>query len=216
MCPRAVPQVESKALSPDTAGEPPHPRAAAVARELGLRLRPGKVAAPFDEVTDIVNFDLVVVMDRFDLEAVLREVAVYDALNPGGCYSARVRRIGDWAPPPRAGVASAASFEASRSLRGDVVDPLYGAAPCYQTPAVRRADMRTLTACRESGRRARNGSHLGCCALDPSWLPWAVEGAHASRAVRGHLMRFDVCQSAGQPAVGFEPFGAASLPCASC
>lgn len=134
---RAVPQVESKALSPDTAGEPPHPRAAAVARELGLRLRPGKVAVPFDEVTDIVNFDLVVVMDRFDLEAVLREVAVYDALNPGGCYSARVRRIGDWAPPPRAGVASAASFEASRSLRGDVVDPLYGAAPCFQTRAAR-------------------------------------------------------------------------------
>ena len=87
------------------------------------------MAVPFDEVVDIVNFDLVAVMDRFDLEAVLREVAVYDALNPGGCYSARVRRLCDWAPPPRVSVASAAaSPEASRTLRGDILDPLYGAA----------------------------------------------------------------------------------------
>ena len=119
-------QVDSKALSPDTVGEPPHPRAAAVARELGLRLRPDKVAIPFDEVTDIVNFDLVAVMDRFDLESVLREVSVFDALNPGGCYSARVRRLGDWAPPTRASASTAGSLESSRSLRGDIFDPLYG------------------------------------------------------------------------------------------
>ena len=118
--------MDSKALSPDTVGEPPHPRAAAVARELGLRLRPDKVAIPFDEVTDIVNFDLVAVMDRFDLETVLREVSVFDALNPGGCYSARVRRLGDWAPPPRTSASFAGSVEVSRSLRGDILDPLYG------------------------------------------------------------------------------------------
>ncbi len=110
-------QVESKALSPHTAGEPPHPRAAAVARELGLRLAPDKTAVPFDECVDIVNFDLVVVMDRFDSEALLREVAVFDALNPGGCYCARVRRLGEWAPLRSAD---------ARSLRGDIPDPLYG------------------------------------------------------------------------------------------
>ena len=59
-------QAESKALSPHTAGEPPHPRAVAVARELGLRISAAKTAVPFDEGVDIVHFDLVVVMDRFD------------------------------------------------------------------------------------------------------------------------------------------------------
>lgn len=122
-------QVDSKALSPHTSGEPPHPRAAAVARELGLRLRVDKVAVPFDEGIDIVNHDLVVVMDRFDQEALLRELAVFDALNPGGCYCARVRRLGEWAPLPRPNAAAATNtlHAPTRSLRGDIADPLYGA-----------------------------------------------------------------------------------------
>jgi hypothetical protein len=98
---------------------------------MGVRLCPDKAAVPFDEGVDIVNFDLVVVMDRFDQEALLREVAVYDALNPGGCYCARVRRLGEWAvAPPRADAsASASASDRARILRGDVADPLYGACP---------------------------------------------------------------------------------------
>ena len=207
-------QVDSKALSPHTVGEPPHPRAVAVARELGLRLRPDKVAIPFDEVTDIVNFDLVAVMDRFDLEAVLREVSVFDALNPGGCYSARVRRLGDWAPPPRTSASSAGSLEASRSLRGDILDPLYGML-MRGVPSACLA-LTCLLMCRERGGRTRNGSYMGCRALDPSRLPWPVAGTHSPRSVGRHLVRLHIRKFRGQPAVGFEPVRASAVSCTSC
>lgn len=60
---------------------------------MGIPLRP-RQARVFDEVVDIVNFDLVLVMDRFDHTEVLREVAVLDTINPGGAYSSRVHRLG--------------------------------------------------------------------------------------------------------------------------
>ena len=40
-------------------------RVAAAAEEAGLRLRPRNIRV-FDEVVDIVNFDLVIVLDHFD------------------------------------------------------------------------------------------------------------------------------------------------------
>ena len=44
-------------------------RVAAAAEEAGLQLRPRNVRV-FDEVVDIVNFDLVIVADHFDLTEV--------------------------------------------------------------------------------------------------------------------------------------------------
>ena len=52
-----------------------------------------KMIRPFDDVNDSVNFDLIVVMDRFDHAEVLREVAAYDNIFPGGYYAAKVRRL---------------------------------------------------------------------------------------------------------------------------
>lgn len=53
-------------------------RVAAAAAEAGLQLRPRNVRV-FDEVVDIVNFDLVVVLDHFDLTEV-RSSSMYQLL----------------------------------------------------------------------------------------------------------------------------------------
>jgi protein-tyrosine-phosphatase len=52
-----------------------------------------KTIRAFDDVNDSVNFDLILVMDRFDHAEVLKEVAAYDNIFPGGYYAAKVRRL---------------------------------------------------------------------------------------------------------------------------
>jgi hypothetical protein len=54
---------------------------------------------------------------------VLREVAVFDTINPGGFYAARVKPLGAYAA-----AAPGASHAAPGGLppRGDIADPLYG------------------------------------------------------------------------------------------
>lgn len=59
---------------------------------------PPRTCRVFDECTDIVDADLVLVMDSFDYAALLREVAVFDAINPGGRYSQRVKHVAGFAP----------------------------------------------------------------------------------------------------------------------
>ena len=59
-------QVESASVGPAVAGDH-HARVARVAREAGLALPPRR-ARVFDELVDIVDFDLVLVMDKFDFE----------------------------------------------------------------------------------------------------------------------------------------------------
>ncbi len=208
-------QVDSKALSPHTAGEPPHPRALAVARELGVRLRPDKVAVPFDEGVDIVNFNLVVVMDRFDQEALLREVAVFDALNPGGCYCARVRRLGEWAPPARAS-ASASALDRARSLRGDVVDPLYGnlggeaeTAAIWAAVRVIRAGCRGLL--RELMALALEAGVL--CEEEPALAGDAQQEAHAHDAPHAPQLKMCAFPPAGGAVAALAAAVEASLHC---
>ncbi len=58
---------------------------------------PPRTCRVFDECTDIVDADLVLVMDDFDYHALLREVSVFDAINPDGHYSERVKHIGGFA-----------------------------------------------------------------------------------------------------------------------
>ena len=48
----------------------------------------------FLEVRDPLEYDILLVMDRYDLQATLREVSVLDAISPGSYYSSRVKRIG--------------------------------------------------------------------------------------------------------------------------
>ncbi len=60
-------------------------RVAAAAAEAGLRLRPRNVRV-FDEVVDIVNFDLVLVLDHFDLT----EVSSFTSCNPPQLYAAQM------------------------------------------------------------------------------------------------------------------------------
>ena len=60
-------QVDSASLGPSL---PEHdPRVSRLAREAGLKLAQ-KSQKCFDEVLDIVNYDLILVMDKFDQEEV--------------------------------------------------------------------------------------------------------------------------------------------------
>ena len=59
---------ESASIGP--AADGPHDaRVASVAREAGLALPPREPRV-FDEMRDIVHYDLILVLDKFDLEAV--------------------------------------------------------------------------------------------------------------------------------------------------
>ena len=71
----------------------------------------------FEEVVDAVRYDLILVMDRFDHQEVLREVAILDAINPGGNYSGRVRLLGPFG--------MAARRATPPQVVQDIVDPLY-------------------------------------------------------------------------------------------
>lgn len=66
---------ESASIGP--AADGPHdPRVASVAREAGLPL-PTRQPRVFDELRDIVQYDLVLVMDKFDKEAVRLPAATH-------------------------------------------------------------------------------------------------------------------------------------------
>ncbi|EIE24509.1 hypothetical protein COCSUDRAFT_61938 [Coccomyxa subellipsoidea C-169] len=74
-------------------------------------------ARHFSPEEDIVQFDLVVVMDKFTAADVLREVSVFDTINSTGNYSKRVRRLGEFHP------------ELAKIMTPDgqdIDDPLYG------------------------------------------------------------------------------------------
>jgi protein-tyrosine phosphatase len=86
----------SKASKDYNVGEAPDARAVEVAQELGLQLREGAVARVFDCTSDIVLFDLLLVMDKFNASDVLKEVTVYEAIDKEGRYSYKVRRLGEF------------------------------------------------------------------------------------------------------------------------
>ncbi|BDA51113.1 probable low molecular weight phosphotyrosine protein phosphatase at N-terminal half [Coccomyxa sp. Obi] len=111
-------RVESASVGPAPPGEH-DPRVVATARQARVSLKP-RLPRVFDEVVDIVNFDLVLVLDHFDLTEVIKEVAVLDNINPGGLYAGRVKLLGRYSP-------KAAAFAGPPSLGAeDIPDPLYG------------------------------------------------------------------------------------------
>eukprot|EP00850_Spirogloea_muscicola_P021702 SM000258S09118 [mRNA] locus=s258:23636:26742:- [translate_table: standard] len=104
-------ECESKATQQYNVGEAPDSRAAEVAAEEGLELRQGFQARYYEPARDVVDFDLLLVMDKFNASDVLKEVSVYDTITPGANYSSRVRRLGE--------------FARTRTIK-DIDDPLYG------------------------------------------------------------------------------------------
>lgn len=91
--------------------ESPDPRAVAVAEEMGVKLPEGAVARVFNCQADIVLFDLLVVMDKFNASDVLKEVTVYEAIDKEARYTHKVRRLGE--------------FCRTKKME-DIDDPLYG------------------------------------------------------------------------------------------
>ncbi|XP_024370148.1 uncharacterized protein [Physcomitrium patens] len=101
----------SKASRDYNVGESPDPRAVSVAEEFGLKLPAGATSCVFDCQADIVLFDLLVVMDKFNASDVLKEVTVYEAIDKGARYTQKVRRL--------------AEFCRTKKME-DIDDPLYG------------------------------------------------------------------------------------------
>jgi hypothetical protein len=140
------------ALAPPPPPAPPAfglAAAAAAAAPAGAPLRQAAPPAPpppaplqFDEVADAVRYDLILVMDRFDYQEVLKEVAVLDAINPGGFYAGRVRRLGPFG--------MAARGARPERVPADIGDPSYGLhdAPAAELAAVRGAAAALAVACR--------------------------------------------------------------------
>lgn len=101
----------SKGTRDYNAGEEPDPRTRQVAAARGLRLPEGHVARVFEPAVDIVAFDLILVMDKFVAADCLKEVSVFDTIDPTAFYSSKVRSLGE--------------FATGRKI-GDIDDPLYG------------------------------------------------------------------------------------------
>jgi protein-tyrosine-phosphatase len=128
-CSLAV-QVESKGTRDYNVGEGPEPAAALAAAHLGLQLRPHS-ARVSDVAADVVLFDLLLTFDKFTAADVMREVSVYDTVDPAGRYAPKVRSLTQFHP----------------GLLDEVGDPLYGA--CDSTGAAEVAA--TLAAARVIG-----------------------------------------------------------------
>ncbi|DBA97292.1 TPA: Low molecular weight phosphotyrosine protein phosphatase, variant 3 [Trebouxia sp. C0004] len=131
--------VDSASIGPSIGPGLHDPRVMWAAQKAGLTLSRRNIR-PFNETADIVNYDLVLTMDHFDYEEVYREVAVFDAMNPGGGYSNRVQQLGKFA--------ATAGSQAS-TFSEDINDPLYGNSGGAQERVALLAAVHQLrTACR--------------------------------------------------------------------
>ncbi|EIE21284.1 hypothetical protein COCSUDRAFT_48336 [Coccomyxa subellipsoidea C-169] len=182
-------RVESASVGPAPPGEHDR-RVVAAARQARVSLRP-RLPRVFDEVVDIVNFDLVVVLDHFDLTEVVKEVAVLDNINPGGLYAARVKLLGRYAP-------KAASFAGPPSLGAeDIPDPLYGnAGGPAELVRLRTTVQQIRAACRgllrhllDLDKRCRGGLPLSKALLQALQCPLLSASASCAVAPRLHRTR---------------------------
>ncbi|KAL3131755.1 hypothetical protein ABBQ38_007474 [Trebouxia sp. C0009 RCD-2024] len=110
-------QVQSKGTREYNVGDGPDIAAQAAAQQMGIELREDFQARQINPERDIVQFDVVLVMDKFTAADVLREVSVYDTINKDAQYSLKVRRLGEYHP----GLAATKDQEGQ-----DIGDPLYG------------------------------------------------------------------------------------------
>ncbi|KAK9800329.1 hypothetical protein WJX73_003149 [Symbiochloris irregularis] len=108
---------ESKATRDYSVGAAPEPVVAEVAAELGIQLPQNFASRQCDHVHDVVQYDLILVMDKYTASDFLKEVSVYETINKQGNYTLKVHRLGEFHPQLRL----------SRAHEGqDIGDPLYG------------------------------------------------------------------------------------------
>lgn len=74
----------------------------------------------FQETRDPVQYELILVMDRYDHQEAVREVSVLDAISPGGHYCGRIKLIGQFAAHAKGANVSLVPV--------DIVDPIYSEA----------------------------------------------------------------------------------------
>jgi len=110
-----VVECQSKGTRDYCVGEGPDAAAAAVALRLGLPLQEGQLGRHFDHIQDILEFDLLLAVDKFTLADAMREISVYDTVNSSRNFSSRVRHLGEYN-----------TDRADKEL--DIDDPLYGGA----------------------------------------------------------------------------------------
>ncbi|CAI5996158.1 unnamed protein product [Closterium sp. NIES-64] len=101
----------SKAVRDYNVGENPDSRVVQLAGQSGVAVDAARQAALLRPAEDVVAHDLLVVMDKFNAADVLKEVSVFDTIDPTARFSSKVRRMGD--------------FCKSRTV-DDIDDPLYG------------------------------------------------------------------------------------------
>lgn len=78
-----------------------------------------RVPRQFAEVQDPVENDVILVMDRYDLQETLREVSVLDAISPGQGYSRRIKMIAPFASMQKVG------RRLGMKLPTEISDPIY-------------------------------------------------------------------------------------------
>jgi len=109
--------IECASLGPINGRRLPSRDLQRTAAAMGISLNPAAASRQFEEVADAVRYDLIVVMDRFDYQEVIRDVSMLDAINPGGNYSGRVRVLGPFG--------MAARRATPGQIVQDIADPLY-------------------------------------------------------------------------------------------
>lgn len=91
-------------------GERPDANVIEVAEDLGLNIK-DHTARFFDCAKDVVEYDLLLVMDKFTASDAMKEVTIYETIDKDNEYCWKVRRLGD--------------FCLARKIE-DIDDPLYG------------------------------------------------------------------------------------------
>eukprot|EP01026_Neomeris_dumetosa_P030240 TRINITY_DN2423_c0_g1_i6.p1 TRINITY_DN2423_c0_g1~~TRINITY_DN2423_c0_g1_i6.p1 ORF type:complete len:488 (-),score=47.26 TRINITY_DN2423_c0_g1_i6:316-1779(-) len=88
--------VQSASIGPPIKDPRHFSRLSRIASKLGIKLPLSQKDNMFQEFEHMVEYDLVLVMDRFDYEDVYKEVAVVDVINPGGQYTNKIKCLGEF------------------------------------------------------------------------------------------------------------------------
>lgn len=142
---RDMVKVESCGTRDYGLGDGPDPSAVAAAARLGLRLPAGHGARLFDPASDIVRYDLLLVLDKYTAADAMREVSSYDLVNRTLQLSRKVRRLGEFRTAgqftPGGGPSGPGLMPWDDAVDAqDIDDPLYGnTGGAEQEAAVMRA-----------------------------------------------------------------------------
>lgn len=127
-----VVECESRGTRDYNLDEGPEASALIVAKEFGLTLREG-TALVFDHTKEIVQFDMLLAVDKFTLADAMREVSVYDTVDSTRKFCGRIRHIGEFG---------------RGKLINDVDDPLYNGGSGDEVEAVRKAATQMHDCCK--------------------------------------------------------------------